>query len=115
MGPLNGMQFHVHPLTLAAAVFWNMKSRIQRFVETQRPLTVSVSLALGRIQKQKSEIESKARQCLTLISSTFLKCMDQSDCKEAFPKSEVRRFLPDKTVEALSKLRTENEIRKVCV
>ena len=39
--------------------------------------------------------------------------MDTSDCKASFSHAEMQRFLDERTMEALSKLQTEEELRKV--
>jgi hypothetical protein len=44
-----------------------------------------------------------------------LKCMDSSGCAASFSETEVRRFLDLKTFEGFENLRTENEIRDVCI
>lgn len=48
-----------------------------------------------------------------LTKRTILKCMDQSDCKEIFLESEIRRFLDEKTYEGFCKLRIQNELSEV--
>lgn len=39
--------------------------------------------------------------------------MDQSDCKEFFLESEIRRFLDEKSYEGFCKLRMQNEVSEV--
>jgi hypothetical protein len=39
--------------------------------------------------------------------------MDQSGCAASFPESEIRRFLDEKTYQALAKLRTEKDLLEV--
>ena len=39
--------------------------------------------------------------------------MDNSECAASFSEVEIRRFLDEKTYNALDRIRTENEVREV--